>query len=305
MPEIVSKPKEKHIFIAKIFIAICLFIYLFTPPEAFPNEIPLSIRKTFLLSFALHNTTSVVQRGIIFRTRAPVSQTSYQKAVKLEASENFKLIKDLHGNQTIEIKIAKLPPYSTRIINIKATVDIYQCPALEIPSPASFFLKPAKFVESNRPEIVSFARNFKRGTPKRIAREIFDWISKNIRYSKYTAKEQGALYCMKHKKGDCTEFTDLFVALARCHNIPARRMAGYLCGNSPVLDPSRYHNWAEFYDENDRKWYIADPARQIFKCTRGTLYLATRIILSERKVTPDFERFYINNRKIKVQTNHH
>lgn len=42
---------------------------------------------------------------------------------------------------------------------------------------------------------------------------------------------------------------------------------------SPLLTPSGYHNWAEFYD--GRSWRIADPQQRVFDA-RYERYVTTR-----------------------------
>ena len=46
-------------------------------------------------------------------------------------------------------------------------------------------------------------------------RPIFQWVSQNVKDDGYSAKDRGALYALTNRKGDCTEFMYLFVALCR------------------------------------------------------------------------------------------
>ena len=47
-------------------------------------------------------------------------------------------------------------------------------------------------------------------------------------YVGYIKNDRGALYALKTKEGDCTEFMHLFVALCRANKIPARCIGGYV-----------------------------------------------------------------------------
>ena len=87
--------------------------------------------------------------------------------------------------------------------------------------------------------------------------------------------DRGALYALKYKKGDCTEYMHLFAALCRVNNIPARGIGGYICRGNCILKPSGYHNWAEFYDAGT--WYSVDPQNKVFM-KNSSDYIAMRII---------------------------
>lgn len=62
----------------------------------------------------------------------------------------------------------------------------------------------------------------------------------------------------------CQEFTDLFIALARGHQIPARRATGYAFTNQPQLRPLNLqgdilHTWPEYFDAERQRWQPIDP----------------------------------------------
>jgi len=85
----------------------------------------------------------------------------------------------------------------------------------------------------------------------------------------------GDVYGLEQRRGDCTEYMQLFVALARANGIPSRGMAGYLVERDAVIRAEAFHNWAEFYA--DGGWRIADPQRGRFDTGYGA-YIATRIL---------------------------
>ena len=85
---------------------------------------------------------------------------------------------------------------------------------------------------------------------------IYEWVLSHITASGYRGAEHGALYTLSEKRGDCTEFADLFTALCRAAGIPVRRVSGYVCNESRKVDPHEYHDWAEFYNEG--RWRLAD-----------------------------------------------
>jgi transglutaminase-like putative cysteine protease len=62
----------------------------------------------------------------------------------------------------------------------------------------------------------------------------------------------------------CQEYTDAFVALARAHGIPARKLTGYAYTENNKLRPLSYvqdtlHAWPDYYDAEKGIWLQADP----------------------------------------------
>lgn len=117
------------------------------------------------------------------------------------------------------------------------------------------YTKPSQRVEADDPGIIAMAKDVV-GTetnPYNKADLIYGWIVKNITYE-IQEQELGASYAFYNRKGDCTEFATLFVAMCRSQGIPARLVHGYLYGS----DTSAGHMWAEFYLP-PYGWVPADP----------------------------------------------
>ena len=111
--------------------------------------------------------------------------------------------------------------------------------------------------------------------PLETARRIHQWVAGHLSYAGYLRDARGALYALEKRRGDCTEYMHLFIALARANGIPARGMAGYLVEKDSVVRSAAFHNWAEFYA--DGAWRIADAQRGSFDRGYGR-YIATRIL---------------------------
>jgi transglutaminase-like putative cysteine protease len=69
-------------------------------------------------------------------------------------------------------------------------------------------------------------------------------------------KALGAVKAAQQKKGDCSEYSDLFVALCRAKNIPARVATGYTVRFDEI---SPKHHWAEVYLKK-YGWVPFDPS---------------------------------------------
>jgi len=81
------------------------------------------------------------------------------------------------------------------------------------------------------------------------ARAIYDYVISNMTYDK-SGKGWGrgdAIYACTFKKGNCTDFHSLFIAIARSRGIPARFTIGFPLGARSGGEIPGYHCWAEFY----------------------------------------------------------
>ena len=82
------------------------------------------------------------------------------------------------------------------------------------------------------------------------ARAIYDYVFANMSYDKSgTGWGHGdVLYACNAKKGNCTDFHSLFIAMARSQGIPARFEIGFpLPANKKSGEIPGYHCWAEFF----------------------------------------------------------
>ncbi|MHC4205296.1 MAG: transglutaminase-like domain-containing protein [Planctomycetota bacterium] len=118
------------------------------------------------------------------------------------------------------------------------------------------FLKHEKYIEKNHPRIQEIAGEIEGETEIEIVKNIYDYVLDNMEYSILGRKEWGAAKAVQFGKGDCTEYSDLFVALCRARNIPARVTSGYTVGFSKA---SKRHNWAEVYLQ-EYGWVPFDPS---------------------------------------------
>jgi transglutaminase/protease-like cytokinesis protein 3 len=112
------------------------------------------------------------------------------------------------------------------------------------------FLKHEKYIEKSHTDIRNIAGDIEGRTEEEIVKKIYDHVIDNMKYIKHGSREWGAVMALHKGKGDCSEYSDLFVALCRAKNIPARIVTGYFI--QPDLTSIK-HNWAEAY-MNDYGW---------------------------------------------------
>jgi transglutaminase-like putative cysteine protease len=92
------------------------------------------------------------------------------------------------------------------------------------------------------------------------ARGIYDYVFTTMRYDKSgTGWGHGdVLYACDAKKGNCTDFHSLFIAMARSQGIPARFEIGFpLPPDKHSAEIAGYHCWSDFYIEG-KGWIPVD-----------------------------------------------
>jgi transglutaminase-like putative cysteine protease len=92
------------------------------------------------------------------------------------------------------------------------------------------------------------------------ARAIYDYVFTTMKYDKTgTGWGHGdVLYACDAKKGNCTDFHSLFIAMARSQGIPARFEIGFpLPPDKYSGEITGYHCWSDFYIDG-RGWIPVD-----------------------------------------------
>ncbi len=260
-----------------------------------------SISRQIQYSFTLQNRSHQVIQQAELWTFAPVKQTASQQCLRLQSNYPYKLLTDDSGNRVLHFTFEDLAPYASRVVTIKANL-LVSATANPIPSgPWPRDLNPQKYIESDHPAITRVAHKLHALDSSKTIEKVFRWVAGNVRYSGYAGKDRGALFALEHKKGDCTEFTGLFVALCRANGIAARPIGGFVCPQSGVLKARDYHNWGEFYE--DGTWKLADPQNRVLMKNAAD-YIAMRIIhASENGTMGSYQRFRFKGEGLKVRMN--
>ncbi len=96
--------------------------------------------------------------------------------------------------------------------------------------------------------------------PLEKARAIYDYVFTTLSYDKTgTGWGRGdVLYACDAKKGNCTDFHSLFIAMARSQGIPARFEIGFpLPADKHSSEIAGYHCWSDFYIDG-KGWIPVD-----------------------------------------------
>ena len=114
------------------------------------------------------------------------------------------------------------------------------------------FLEPNFYQQSHKKRIRKIASRFE-GAEEEIVRQIFDYVVERLDYE-VQYSDLGANRSKTLRIGDCTEYTDLMVALCRAKGIPAKTSTGSVL----TTGQNSYHHWPEVY-LNTYGWIPFDP----------------------------------------------
>ena len=140
-----------------------------------------------------------------------------------------------------------------KVRRVEESADVEKA-QVNIPEPtgAAFadYLGPDRLVPiDGQIKLVSSKVGDPDGSSYQQARAIYDYVIANMSYDK-SGKGWGrgdAIYACNAKKGNCTDFHSLFIAIARSRGIPARFTIGFPIGATSAGQIAGYHCWAEFY----------------------------------------------------------
>jgi len=118
------------------------------------------------------------------------------------------------------------------------------------------FLKQETYIEKDDPKIQQIAKTITGQDEIGTVKKLYSYVIGNLEYTGLGKKQLGALKALQLKKGDCSEYSDLFVALCRAKEIPARVVTGYTVRFDKI--PPKHH-WAEVYLQK-YGWVPFDPS---------------------------------------------
>ncbi len=258
-------------------------------------------KRVIKYSFTMQNPTNRLIETASFWVYLPIKQTAFQKRGNVNFSHPVENRVGLSGNEKIIFTAKNLPPFGSKVFSISAEMNIANSANRISPVEMESYLRPEKHIESEDPKIIAIAETLKKDSMADTAININNWVMENLSDAGYTKRDHGALYALDKKTGDCTEFMNLFLALARANGIPARGVAGYINKESTILKSRNYHNWAEVYI--DSVWRVVDPLNKvIFK--NDNHYIAMRYLGPSAKDNADnTQRFFDSDASVRVSMN--
>lgn len=211
--------------------------------------------------FSVPGKTSVIK----FVALLPQTIPDRQKILDVDYSQKPSRVFSKNKNRYAEFVFVKPEKHFEVQINIKAELFRYDLStardkqAEETPpedTDLKDFLKQEKYIEKDHSRIQQIAENITGQNETDTVKSIYEYVIDNLEYEGPAREQLGAVTAAKCKKGDCTEYSDLFVALCRAKNIPARVATGFTVRPDDV--PPRHH-WAEVYLQ-EYGWVPFDPS---------------------------------------------
>jgi transglutaminase-like putative cysteine protease len=201
---------------------------------------------------------------ISFVTLIPQTIPDRQTISSISYSPNPSRIFSRHGNRYAEFVFVEPDRHTEIKISVKAELfryDLMTARTKGQKTPASAlelarFLKQEKYIEKDHHLIRQIADGIEGETDIDIAKNIYEYVAENMEYTLSRGRGIGAVKALQRGEGDCTEYSDLFVAICRAKNVPARVVTGYTIRTD---SKSQRHNWVEVY-MNGYGWVPFDPA---------------------------------------------
>ncbi len=125
------------------------------------------------------------------------------------------------------------------------------------------YLRDQTFWPVSDPKLATISQNL--SGPKSTYDYVINTLDYNYDRFNSSVGRLGALTAIDDPKNAlCTEFTDLFITLARQQKIPAREIQGFAYTNNPKMKPvgdegDILHAWPEYYDSSKQQWVAIDP----------------------------------------------
>ena len=132
---------------------------------------------------------------------------------------------------------AKTSKYNLAIAIKEHNKRLFDDPNLDL------YLQHERMIEKDDPIIRDIAESLQGQTKLDIVKNIYKYVILNLSFDVSKLKGVGAAKTAQTKTGMCIDYCDLFVALCRAKNIPARVVAGY----QPYFFVSPKHSWVEVY----------------------------------------------------------
>jgi transglutaminase-like putative cysteine protease len=238
---------------------------------------------------AHQESVQIVKKTPLFQVRE-MGETNYGGFIKLPS---------LQGGT--EFKFSTTLIFTTKTMNFSTPnfkFDIY--PKTLIIQ----YCRSAKFWESNDPELNEIAHNLLTESGADVLnylKKTCNFVRENIKFRENLPLRLGARLALKEGKGDCDEFSDLFITLCRINHIPARRVTGILLTGTNSFG---LHAWSEVYFPPNSNWIPFDVALGEFAAIKWNYLIRAHmglnseapVIRFKSKVGKNFRaRFEVND----------
>lgn len=169
------------------------------------------------------------------------------------------------------VKIEQRFLINNSAINYNLNFQNYQYNVEDVAKIDKKYLQSEAGIDITDPAIIAYANSLAAGhtNPYLIAKALFSDINLFMTYDN-TLTEHSASQAVRTGRGNCVDYSYLYIACLRSLGIPARIYTGYLYSPAQQVTPefinadgtinmnNQKHNWVEFY-VSGMGWIVADP----------------------------------------------
>jgi hypothetical protein len=178
-----------------------------------------------LPNYSTNAAKDVVATVLIFDNRSGyASQHVLMEQIRVDDIPVSPDISSTEDNRIVRISLGTIPPDGSRTITVTQIIRVDVVEPVDpnsvrgnVPPDFLAYTEPvASLWESDNQVIAGKATELIAGQPNFYfrARRIFDFVKDYLTYQEQL-DEHGAAWAYDHRSGDCTEFTNLFIALCR------------------------------------------------------------------------------------------
>jgi len=250
---------------AKTLVGVVFGVALISATHAEDSARPVEGRKvSFTLEY--HITAKQGTQKVAVTALVPKSIDGRQKVLRLKYTPQPERVFEENGNKYAFLVLNQ--PQGNQVVTIDVDMELYRYDLSVAEGSArkrgsggdansKLWLTAEKFIEKDAKEVQEAAKKLNGKNEIETLRNIMRYVHQTVSYTGFDNEDRGALWALQNHRGDCTEFTDLFVALCRAKNIPARVWEGYLTDNAKPGDTQK-HIRAEVYTRK-YGWIPLDP----------------------------------------------
>src|SRR3989339_1210009 len=200
--------------------------------------------------------------------------TSYQKVlIKKIEPQPVRFDLDMDGNWLASYTLNPKESFTIKVVQV---IKVSFLPSTKSLSNPSAYLSGNEYWDFNDP-VFTMPEISSLKTP----RSIYDYVVDKLTYdfnkiNRLKSQKLPASASLKAPDSAiCTDFANVFIAIARKFGIPARELQGFALSNNPDLKPLSLkqdvlHAWPEYFDEQRNIWVQIDPTWA--KTTQGIDY---------------------------------
>src|SRR5262245_37992460 len=277
-------------------VTVCLVLPISVRGQAPAGQTAETRRVSFTLSYRI--TGQPGTEKAVVTALVPKSIDGRQKILKVKYSQRPEREFEEKGNKYARFVLLEPAGVHTVTMDVDAALYRYDLTVAskrkkgepENKERLKPWLAQEKFIEKDAPEIQQAAKSITGTDEIETLQNIMAFVNRKVRYSGFDDTDRGALWALKNGRGDCTEYSDLFAALCRAKNIPARVWEGFLTNEVQRGDTAK-HIRVEAYTRK-YGWVPFDPMHVARRTATFDSLKPVYVYLSSQRNDPQLQNYH-------------